>query len=385
MIIILLLLLLLTSYSIKVRLMETEINFNVIFNIKKIHNIKSIIFSSYLGVNYKTFSRKYNIWIKNNNNFIYKPNGGHNKIFNDKEEKDIFNEILNRINNYEFVDNDTIKILAEEKFKEKNNVKQFKASNGWLHRFKKKFNLISKGYKIRNAKEITQEQLIEFYGKCKLLEKKYNKNRIFNMDETYNLLIPNYKSLVSLRRKKRYYKQIGNVKEGYTATYIISASGIFLPPVITLKGKTKKVFKKISSIDSTKIINTFSRTGWITESIMISILNKIKIYTNNEKCVLILDNYSIHKTENVINYAKKLNIELFFIPPNMTHKLQPLDVKINGIIKPLMRKNNKLNLIKNVYRKNTYESSINLLLSSVETIREKTIISAFKEALDFTY
>jgi hypothetical protein len=46
-----------------------------------------------------------------------------------------------------------------------------------------------------------------------------------------------------------------------------------------------------------------------------------------------MDKFDAHKTDKVKNYAKNKNIHLIFIPEEMTSKLQPLDIKINGIIK----------------------------------------------------
>jgi hypothetical protein len=49
---------------------------------------------------------------------------------------------------------------------------------------------------------------------------------------------------------------------------------------------------------------------------------------------LVLDKFSAHTSEFIIEYAKEKNITLIFIPEGMTYKYQPLDVLINGIKVP---------------------------------------------------
>jgi len=45
--------------------------------------------------------------------------------------------------------------------------------------------------------------------------------------------------------------------------------------------------------------------------------------------LLVLDSVEFHKTEAVKTKAKELNTILSFVPPGLTHKLQPLDVSFN--------------------------------------------------------
>lgn len=50
-----------------------------------------------------------------------------------------------------------------------------------------------------------------------------------------------------------------------------------------------------------------------------------------------LDVYPAHRTKEVIKLAGKLNIEMIFVPANGTGKYQPLDRKIFGIVKSIIR------------------------------------------------
>ena len=55
----------------------------------------------------------------------------------------------------------------------------------------------------------------------------------------------------------------------------------------------------------------------------------------NNKSVLLMDQYSSHITDKVINDAREKNIIIKYVPVGLTSKYQPLDVKINGILKIL--------------------------------------------------
>lgn len=52
-----------------------------------------------------------------------------------------------------------------------------------------------------------------------------------------------------------------------------------------------------------------------------------------QKVVLLLDGHSSHETIEAREFAKANNIELFELPPHLTHILQPLDVGFFGPLK----------------------------------------------------
>lgn len=52
-----------------------------------------------------------------------------------------------------------------------------------------------------------------------------------------------------------------------------------------------------------------------------------------EPCALVIDRYRAHLTKKVKKLAKKLQIELIFVPTNGTSEFQPLDSWIFGILK----------------------------------------------------
>ncbi len=62
-------------------------------------------------------------------------------------------------------------------------------------------------------------------------------------------------------------------------------------------------------------------------------------YIGNNKCMVLLDDYSAHKTESVIDFCNRQNIGPFLICGGFTYCLQPLDVSINKPFKDALRRN----------------------------------------------
>ena len=125
----------------------------------------------------------------------------------------------------------------------------------------------------------------------------------------------------------------------------------------------------------------YSDNGWSTEKIMLSILKYINTVAQNKKCVLILDCFSAHKTQKVLNYAKKLNIYLLYVPAGMTSSKQPLDVNINGPLKSIAKKKIKKIYIDENICSPKLKVSINILLNSLGEISTTTVKNSFVKAL----
>lgn len=60
-----------------------------------------------------------------------------------------------------------------------------------------------------------------------------------------------------------------------------------------------------------------------------------KQFPQNSKINLILDQSSTHKGNETESLANKLNIKFYFIPAGCTDSLQPLDIRVNGVLKAI--------------------------------------------------
>ena len=156
----------------------------------------------------------------------------------------------------------------------------------------------------------------------------------------------------------------------------IALGGSFKKLIIVTRGKTKRCLEKFKLNDN--VIGTYNNSSWVDENIMIILLDEIYKITKGKQSVLLLDKFNSHKTDKIKNYAKCKNIHLIFVPRGMTSKFQPLDIKINGIIKEKAIQKFSNFKANNPNQKYTHEHCLIDIMGIIKSINKKTIIDAFK-------
>jgi len=119
---------------------------------------------------------------------------------------------------------------------------------------------------------------------------------------------------------------------------LITASGEKIKPILVTSGKTKVSLKKYGQYQNDKrCILTMSKSGWFTHTEMHMVLDTINEHMKGLPCLCIWDDYKAHLTDDVIKKAKECKIKILRVPKGMTSELQPLDFKINGPYKSMMK------------------------------------------------
>lgn len=326
--------------------------------------------------------------IKNDGCIIKEYRGIQNNFFTYEQEKEIFDDIkINYIEKNLYIDDYCLKKISINKWNKihPDKLNAFKASNGWIYKFKKKWKLSTlKAKYTKISKYLTEDAIESYLNCCKYYSNIIDKKYIFNMDETFWRTIFANRYVIGLTgSENRPVTTNINPKSGNTAIFLISAIGKFYEPIIVLKGKTNRSLKKIDIIENNLIHKKYSKNGWINNHIMLFILNLICEITEKNESLLILDKYSVHVSDEIKNKAKQLNINLLYVPEGGTSKYQPLDVSINGIIKSIGRK-----IIKDIYLDdpNKYSpliTSIKALITAKQLIKTESIINSFKKACYF--
>ncbi|KAL4485067.1 hypothetical protein ABPG72_014587 [Tetrahymena utriculariae] len=172
----------------------------------------------------------------------------------------------------------------------------------------------------------------------KLFSDKYDFNQVINFDEStiFKQEIGNY-TLAEQNEDHVIVKSYCNSRESYTIGLGISFTGEKLPQVIIWPSKgVKDVFKmeipKNTLIFKRDTCSYFSQElfkKWINEVLS----NPSKSMEIDKKGLLILDNFSGHSYDTLIQYLQQLNYEIEYLPANTTDRLQPLDLGINKIYK----------------------------------------------------
>lgn len=197
----------------------------------------------------------------------------------------------------------------------------FKASNGWLDKFKSRYNI---SFKVicGESKSVDTETVDEWRIKVKQLISSYEPRNIYNADETglFYKVLPkktlNFKNEICTSGKKS--------KERLTVMLCVNLIGEFEKPLIIGKSKKPRCFKNvdIKRLDPHWEAN---KKAWMTRSIMTEWLMWFdeNMKKQKRKIILFLDNATSHPD------LKLQNINLVFLPPNTTSHCQPLD---QGII-----------------------------------------------------
>jgi hypothetical protein len=128
-------------------------------------------------------------------------------------------------------------------------------------------------------------------------------------------------------------------KKRFTVVLAMMSDGFKLPMMIIFKNLAT-IPQKIKRKFAKDAILACNSTGWMVEQLMIQWIKRIwdnVIISDKEKKFLIMDKFSVHQKETVLNLLKEIDSEVEFIPPGCTGILQPLDTDINKPFKNKMR------------------------------------------------
>ncbi|KAG0421444.1 Tigger transposable element-derived protein 4, partial [Dictyocoela muelleri] len=203
------------------------------------------------------------------------------------------------------------------------NVENFKASNGWLQKFKARYNISSRFIK-GEAGLVNDEVINSFKDFYKEKIKCYAPSDIFNCDETG--LFYKCTPIKTLCFKNENQISGKFSKDRITILFCVSMSGEKLNPLLIGKFKSPRGFKDLKW-DKLKISYHYNKKAWMDVKIFRNWpddLNK-SMMKQKRKILLTLDNAPVHPVG-----FESSNLELLYFPPGVTSKIQPLD---QGIIK----------------------------------------------------
>lgn len=187
------------------------------------------------------------------------------------------------------------------------------------------------------ASAFNKHNVDEFFTKLGdiLLKYKLSPSRIWNLDETGVTTVLKPKKIVAQKGAK----QVGAIVSAERGTLVTvelaaSAAGNTIPPMFVFpRLKFKNLFLRDGPSES---IGAGNKSGWMTATEFLTYIDHFIKFTKptpEEPVLLLLDNHSSHVDINVVEKAKANSIIMLSFPPHCTHRLQPLDVGINGPFK----------------------------------------------------
>ncbi|XP_054724765.1 tigger transposable element-derived protein 4-like [Uloborus diversus] len=275
-------------------------------------------------------------------------------------------------------------VLLQEKAKEvaeSLELQNFKASNGWLEKFKLRHNVTFKTV-CGEEKSVDLQCVTEWLQILTEICEGYEAKDIYNADETglFFRVLPN-KTLCFKGEKRSGGK---SSKERLTVLLCCNSEGEFEVLLVIGKAKKPRCFKNINP-KTLSVQWYFNRKAWMTQNIMIEWLTALddKMCKTNRKILLFLDNCRAHPQN-----LKLKAVKLVFFPPNATSVLQPLDQGIIQNFKVGYRKLFLRHVISQASSENSAQlaKSVNVLnaiqwiTKAVSSISKSCVQNCFKKA-----
>ena len=168
----------------------------------------------------------------------------------------------------------------------------------------------------------------------------------------------------------------GAQKEGLTVLASITASRCKLPLWIIAKGTTERCHAQVG--DPQGHLVTHSENGWTTvETFSEYLMSLRERYPDDDPVYLVLDCYSVHRTDEIRQLAKTLGIELIFIPPGLTDEYQPLDRAVFGVMKQHFRQLWRKQYSQNPSEPFTRAKAVQLLVPAWERVSPSVLENAW--------
>ena len=174
---------------------------------------------------------------------------------------------------------------------------------------------------------------------------------MFNMDETgINPLANAKKKRVVVHsgfpgRQTRYPVERNMAHS--TVAACIAADGTALKPLVVVTHRTTRDAIRLNCWGDDKVCFRQSESGYLTHAIFMgwlrdtfvpSVEERRRRFGNMEqRAYLLLDNFSAHTSDDIVNLCRENNIELVYLVPNSTHIFQPLDLCLFSAFKARLR------------------------------------------------
>ena len=162
--------------------------------------------------------------------------------------------------------------------------------------------------------------------------------RIWNCDETAFSMSATSAKLLCKRGVSALHEVGGGSGREYTTVHVAcSASGERLPPFVLYKGKN--IYQRWIQGGPAGAVYGVTESGWMDSSMFLSWFMKlfcpaVAHLTSSGPVFLFFDGHHSHISLELIRKAQEKKVQLFCLPPNCTHILQPLDV---GVFSPVKK------------------------------------------------
>jgi hypothetical protein len=216
-------------------------------------------------------------------------------------------------------------------------INKFKASWHFIQAFRHRNRLSLRRPSFKRRPKPTEADMQAFIAQVQSCLQNYRRDRIINIDETnWKTVAGGFMTWAHTNAESVQCQIDNDEKEGVTVIAAVDAEGGKLPLTVIGKGKTERCLKGYQL--PPEVRTCVSESGWTTKDVMcryFAILRQ-ELYPEGP-LIVILDAYAAHRSREVREIARLWEIQLVFIPPGCTDKLQPLDRRVFGVLKSYAR------------------------------------------------
>ena len=256
---------------------------------------------------------------------------------------------------------------------------------GWWKRFTKRHpqlrlrtpSLIDPGRSAMSRSSILNRYFEEAKRFLCTLDILNDPDKILNIDETwYCEKGEKSQKVVTTAQCKVPYKVYGERQSHTTLTMCVSASGKWLPSMITFQGNIPKT-ELVHETGPKDTLYSNSASGHIDTELYLQYIRHIEPFLCRRRPLAIFqDNLSCHENLDLVEFCLEKNIHLFNLPSKSSHLVQPLD-KLFGLLKT------KIEEVKHevvvVQQRNTNRSQVPVLVRfAMNRISASTIRDSFR-------
>lgn len=265
---------------------------------------------------------------------------------------------------------------------EKLGIEDFKASNGWLEKFRTRHSIVFRKV-TGEAADCPKEEIDSWVETLSSKITDYDAKDVYNCDETglFFRAIPDK----TLCLKSDACKGGKHSKERLTVLLCCNMEGDFEKTLVIGKSAKPRCFK---NLDVKKLPVTWknNKKAWMTQGIMTEWLQELNknMKRQKRKIILFMDNAKCHPVNN--NFS---NVKVVFLPPNTTAFCQPLDQGIIQAFKLRYRKMQMQKLVSQMSQASTVSTltksltvldAINWTDLSVKQVNKSTVQKCFVKA-----
>ena len=194
--------------------------------------------------------------------------------------------------------------------------------------------------KVEPSKKFLDEEKFTFQRKISnvILDHDVPSALVLNLDQTPLSYVSPGKYTFSSKGSKNVPIKGLDDKRQITATFVVSATGSFLPIQLIYQGKSKRCLPKFTFPSNFHV--TFTPNHWsnlekcedLFKVIIFPYLSAKKKelgYPEDQRSLIIMDTFKGQDKEEMKRLCGKNSCELVIVPHNLMNKFQPLDISIN--------------------------------------------------------